>query len=153
MIFHLYSDLLDTNDYSWTRGQLTITEDVQFQCVSIPIRSDNVRESSYEYFAFQISAASFFDGLSLEPSVARVYIIDRDCELRDFNLITQYTHTVTTCYFSSCCLLTCTDTSVLLPHSMNRILDTSISRTYIIIAVYKPDKYSIHEKIIMLVSR
>jgi hypothetical protein len=72
------SGTADTNDYSWTRGQLTITEDVQFQCVSIPIRNDNVRESSYEYFAFQISAASLFDGLSLEPSVARVYIIDRD---------------------------------------------------------------------------
>lgn len=73
--------VLDTNDYSARSGHVTITDDAQFQCVSIPISDDNSRESSYECFTFHISAVSTINGLSVEPSEANVCIIDRDCEL------------------------------------------------------------------------
>ena len=97
--------LLDTNDYSSRSGHVTITEDVQFQCVSIPIRNDNIRESSYECFTFQISAVSTIDGLSVEPSEASICIIDRNCELQmytDFNRLYNV-HTLSQCAFTHYC--------------------------------------------------
>ena len=58
---------------------MTITEDAQFQCVSIPIYADSLTES-LQCFTFQISAGATIDGLSVEPSNAEICIVDRNCE-------------------------------------------------------------------------
>ena len=68
-----------TSDYASQTGEVTITEDAPFQCVSIPIRTDTYTEST-ECFTFGITSANTVDGLTVEPSEADICIIDRDCE-------------------------------------------------------------------------
>ena len=58
---------------------MTITEDAQFQCVSIPIYADSSTES-LQCFTFRISAGATIDGLIVEPNNAEICIVDRNCE-------------------------------------------------------------------------
>ena len=69
-----------TSDYTARSGSVTITEDVLFQCVSIPIRSDSTTETTNECFKFRISTAATIDGLSVQPNEAEICIVDRNCK-------------------------------------------------------------------------
>lgn len=69
-----------TSDYTATTGEVTITEDAPFQCVSIPIRYDSVTELT-ECFTFEISSAATVSGLTVDPSETQICIVDRNCEL------------------------------------------------------------------------
>ena len=71
---------LATNDYTTASGEVTITEDVLFHCVSIPISADYSTETINECFTFQISAAATIDGLSIQNNEAEICIVDRDCK-------------------------------------------------------------------------
>ena len=71
---------LATTDYTTTSGEVTITEDVLFHCVSIPIRADSSTETINECFTFQISAAATIDGLSIQNNEAEICIVDKNGE-------------------------------------------------------------------------
>ena len=59
---------------------MTLTDEVLFHCVSIPITFDYSTETNKECFTFQISAAVSVDGLSVEPSEAEICIVDWNCK-------------------------------------------------------------------------
>lgn len=69
-----------TSDYTARTGEITITDDVPFQCVSIPIRYDTVTEGT-ECFTFEISSPATVSGLTVDPSETQICIVDRNCEL------------------------------------------------------------------------
>ena len=71
---------LATSDYTSTTGKATITEDALRQCVSIPIKTDSVTETTNQCFTFKITSSSTVDGLTVSPSQTEICIVDKNCE-------------------------------------------------------------------------